>query len=137
MKTLDCKIKVRYSESGRRGLAQHSAYYNWFDMAQEALITSFDMSYKEIEDLGYIFVTLSEYCEYQCAAYYGEELTVRIKVDEVSTVRIMFSYEVIRQRDSKIIANASSNHVFVDNNFRPHSLKKVLPELYKKLESML
>ena len=137
MKTLDCTIKVRYSEAGRKGLAQHSAYYNWFDMAQDTLIQSFNMSYKDIEDLGYSFVTLSEYCEYSCAAYYGDELTVRIKVEEVSTVRVMFSYEVIREKDSKLIATASSNHVFVDNNFRPHSLKKVLPSLYKRLEAML
>lgn len=137
MKTLDCKINVRYSETGRRGLAQHSAYYNWFDMAQEALIKSFGMSYKDIEDLGYTFITLSEYCEYSCAAYYGDELIVRIKVEEVSTIRIGFSYEVIREKDSKLIATAASNHVLVDNNFRPHSLKRMLPSLFEKLEAML
>lgn len=137
MKTLDCKLKVRYSETGRRCLAQHYAYYNWLDIALDSLIQSFGMSYKTIEDLGYTFVTLSEYCEYLSAAYYGDDLTVRIRVEEISTVRIMFSYEILREKDSKLIANASTNHVFVDNNFRPHSLKKVLPSLYEKLEEML
>ena len=137
MKTMDCKITVRYCETGRRGLAQRYAYYTWFDIALEGLIKECQMSYKDIEDLGYVFVTLSESCEFKNAAYYGDELIIRIGVEEISSIKLAFSYEVIREKDSVIIARAKSSNVFVDNNSRPHSIKKLLPELHKKLETML
>ncbi len=137
MKAIDCRITVRYSETGRRGLAQHYAYYTWFDIALETLINKCEMSYKDIEEHGYVFVTLSESCEFKNAAYYGDELIVRIKVEDISTIKLAFSYEVIREKDSVLIAAAKSSSVFVDNNSRPHSLKKLMPELYKKLEQML
>ena len=137
MKTHERMITVRYSETGRRGLAQHYAYYTWFDIALEGLMNECGMCYKDIEDLGYIFVTLSESCEYKNAAYYGDELIIRVKIENLSTIKIAFSYEVVRAKDCVLIASARSSNVFVDNNSRPHSLKKLLPELYKKLEEML
>ncbi len=130
MVSVDCKIRVRYSEVGRQGFAHHAHYLNWFDVALEELIRRCGMSYKEIEDLGYFFAPLSDRCEYHHPALYNDELTVRVSVADASSIKIRFAYEVMCEKDAKLIAKGQTEHVFVDKNFRPHSLKKVVPRLY-------
>jgi acyl-CoA thioester hydrolase len=137
MKSFECKIKVRYFEVGRRGFAHHSNYFNWFDVALEELIKSCGMSYKEIEDLGYFFATLSDKCKYYHPATYGDELVVRLTVIDVSNVKVRFSYEIIREKDATLIATGESTHVFVDKSFRLHPLNKVVPKLYNVIGDMV
>ena len=38
MQSAECKIRVRYSETGKMGFAHHANYFNWFDIAQEELL---------------------------------------------------------------------------------------------------
>ncbi len=130
MVTVECKIRVRYSEVGRQGFAHHANYLNWFDIALEELLRQCGMGYKEIEDLGYFFAPLSDRCSYHHPALYSDELTVRVAVADASAVKIRFSYEITREKDAKLIAVGETEHVFVDKNFRPHSLKRIVPRLY-------
>jgi acyl-CoA thioester hydrolase len=136
MKDVECKIRVRYSEAGRQGYAHHANYLNWFDEALEALVKQCGMSYKEIEDLGYFLAPVTDTCKYFHPASYNDELTVRLTVTDISSIKVRFGYEIIREKDAKLIATGRSSHVFVDKSFRPHSLKKVIPALYSIIEDM-
>ncbi len=109
----------------------------WFDIAQEALLKDCGMTYKSIEDLGFLFVPLSSECEYKHPVFYGDKIVVRVSVTQLSVVKVSFAYEIIREKDVKTIALAKSSHVFVDSSFRPQSLKNTLPALYKKLDALL
>ena len=137
MKTVECKIRVRYSEVGRQGFAHHVNYFNWFDVALEELIRQCGMSYKDIEDLGYFLAPISDKCKYNHPADYNDELTIRLSVSDISSIKVRFSYEVFREKDAKLIAVGQSDHVFVDRRFRPHSLQRVIPSLYKLLSEMI
>ncbi len=136
MKNVECRIRVRYSEAGRQGYAHHANYFNWFDEALEALVKQCGMSYKEIEDLGYFLAPVTDKCKYYHPASYNDELTIRLTVTDISSIKVKFAYEIIREKDAKLIATGQSSHVFVDKSFRPHSLKKVIPALYAILEDM-
>lgn len=137
MKTVECRIRVRYSEAGRQGYAHHANYFNWFDEALEELVKQCGASYKEIEDLGYFLAPVTDTCKYFHPASYNDELIVRLSVADVSSIKVKFNYEIIREKDAKIIATGHSSHVFVDRNFRPHSLNRVAPSLYTNLEEMM
>jgi len=137
MKTIECSIRVRYSEVSRQGYAHHANYMNWFDIAQEELIKSCGMSYKDVEDMGFFLATIEDHCTYVHPACYNDELTIRLSVSELSSIKVNFAYEIIRKKDAKLIAMGQSNHVFVDNNFRPHSLKKVVPKLYATIAELV
>lgn len=137
MKNVECKIRVRYSEAGRQGYAHHANYFNWFDEALEALVGKCGMSYKDIEDLGYFLAPVTDQCKYIHPASYNDELTVRLTVTDISSIKVKFGYEIIREKDAKLIATGQSSHVFVDKSFRPHSIKKVIPALYVIIEEMI
>jgi len=136
MKTVECKIRVRYSEVRRQGYAHHAHYLNWFDAALEEIIRVCGSSYKEIEDLGYMLAPISDSCRYYNPAGYNDELTVRVTVADLSAVKIRFNYEIIHESDAKLVATGETEHVFVDKNFRPYSIRRVMPRLYAMLEDM-
>ena len=137
MKTVESKFRVRYSEVGRQGLAHHANYFNWFDIGLEEIIRQCGMSYREIEDLGYFLAPISDECRYFHPAYYNDLLTVRVTVADLSSVKVKFSYEIIREKDAKHIASGVTDHVFVDKNFKPYSLKRVVPRLFDMLKDMM
>ncbi len=137
MKNVECKIQVRYSEVGRQGLAHHAHYLNWFDIGLEEIVRQCGLSYKEVEDLGYFLAPISDSCQYFHPAYYHDVLTVRVSVADLSAVKVKFSYEIIREKDAKLVATGQTDHVFVDKNFKPYSLKRVVPRLYTMLEEMM
>ncbi|MGI5849596.1 MAG: acyl-CoA thioesterase [Christensenellales bacterium] len=137
MKMIECKIRVRYSEVGRQGFAHHANYFNWFDIALEELIRKCGMSYKDIEDLGYFFAPITDKCKYIHPANYNDELTVRLTVSDLSSVKVKFIYKILREKDAKLIAMGQTDHVFVDKSFRPHSLQKVMPILYGMIKEMI
>jgi acyl-CoA thioester hydrolase len=136
MKAVECRIRVRYSETGRQGYAHHAEFFNWFDEALEELVKKCGMSYKDIEDSGYFLAPVSDKCRYFHPAVYNDELTVRLFIRDIDSIKVRFSYEIIREKDSTIIAAGESSHVFVDKGFRPHSLKKAAPALFEQLEEM-
>lgn len=137
MKTVECKIRVRYSEVGRQGLAHHAHYLDWFDIGLEEIIKQCGLSYKEVEDLGYFLAPISDMCRYFHPAYYNDTLTVRVSVADMSSVKIKFSYEILREKDTRLIATGQTDHVFVDKNFKPHSIKRIVPRLYQMLKDMM
>jgi len=137
MATVECKVRVRYSEVGRQGFAHHATYFNWFDMALEELIKVCGISYKDIEDLGFLFAPVVDQCKYIHPAKYNDILTIRLMVSDISSVTVKFSYEIFRERDAVLIASGKTTHVFVDAAFRPHSIKRVVPRLYATISDMV
>lgn len=137
MKKVECILRVKYSEVGRQGLAHHSNYLNWLDIGLEEIVKQCGLSYKEVEDLGYFLAPVSDSVQYYHPAYYNDELKVRVCVADLSAIKVKFSYEILREKDAKLIATAQTGHVFVDRNFKPYSLKRVVPRLYTMLEEMM
>lgn len=137
MKTVECKIRVRYSEVGRQELAHHAHYLDWFDIGLEEIIKQCGLSYREVEDLGYFLAPISDTCRYFHPAYYNDVLTVRVSVADLSSVKVKFSYEILCEKGAKLIATGQTDHVFVDKNFKPYSIKRVVPRLYEMLKEMM
>ena len=136
MAKVECKVRVRYNEIGRQGMAHHAVYFNWFDMALEELIGLCGMSYKDIEDMGFLFAPLCDQCQYIHPAVYNDVLTVRLKVADLSSIKVKFDYEIFREKDATLVAAGKTTHVFVDARFKPHSIKKIVPRLYSALKEL-
>jgi acyl-CoA thioester hydrolase len=135
MQTVECKIKVRYSETGKMGFAHHANYFNWFDIAQEELLSQQGQSYNQIEALGYRFVPVHTSCDFKTPAYYDDCLTVRIRVKTVRGIRMSFGYEIVREKDTALIAVGESEHLLLDKNMKVAMIKTALPEIYAFLSA--
>ena len=130
----ESKITVRYQETDQMGIAHHSVYPVWFEVARTDFIKKLGYSYSEIEKMGVMLPLTQLSCQYHSASRYEDLLTVTAQVLAISPSRMTFGYQVFLPGEEKPAAEGTTSHGFVDSRtFRPMNLKKRFPELYEKL----
>src|SRR4051794_6960909 len=110
----EIQIRVRYAETDRMGLLHHANYLVYFEQARTELLRSQQLTYKDLEDQGYLLVLTHVEVRYRSPAYYDDVLTVRTIVERVTTVRIDHRYEVVRT--GVLVAEGKSTLACVDRN---------------------
>lgn len=130
------KHKVQYYETDRMGFVHHSNYIRWFEEARTDFFDKVGAPYTLTESLGLISPVLTVQCEYKKSCYFGETVLIYVTLEKVENVRFYVSYRVTSV-DGELRATGTSSHCFLNEEGKVTSLKKVQPELYKKLEDAL
>lgn len=116
MLSQDITIRVRYAETDRMGLLHHANYLVYFEQARTELLRSRGVTYKELEDQGYLLVLAKAAVRYKSPARYDDMLTLRITVSRTTPVRIEHKYEVFR--DGQLLAEGETTLACVDREGR-------------------
>lgn len=130
-------IRVRYSETDAMGIVHHSRYYPWFEVARDEFVKSVGLKYSEMEKAGLSMPLVETYAKYIDCARYDDEITVICRLTKLTYSRCVFSYEVIRDIDQKVLTRGETSHAFCNAELRPINLKKNFPEYYNKLIELL
>jgi acyl-CoA thioester hydrolase len=117
-------VRVRYAETDRMGLLHHATYFVYFEMGRTELLRKRGFSYREIEDSGHFLVIVDIGCKFKKPAYYDDLLTLRTTVTRVTHVKIVQSYQVIR--DGQLLAEGHSTLACVDREGRPQKLPEAI-----------
>lgn len=133
----ETKITVRYAETDKMGIVHHSNYYIYFEEARTEFIKNIGISYSEIEKNNIMFPLIESKCKYIQGAKYEDELIIKTWMEEFTPVKAKFKYMAIRENDQKKIAQGSTLHTFVNNDFKIINLRKKHTRLFEKLQSLL
>lgn len=125
------KIKVRYVETDQMGIVHHSNYYPWYEVARTNFFEEVVASYSDIEAAGLMLPLITSHCEYKKPARYGDEVTIKTVVTEVSKVKLRVEYKVYIEE--QLIATGYTTQAFVDSKFRVINISKKFPDIYNKL----
>jgi len=117
-------VRVRYAETDRMGLLHHANFFVYFEMGRTELLRARGLSYREVEDAGYLLVIVDLGCKYKRPARYDDLLTVKTNVARVTHVKIVHSYQV--SRDGLLLAEGHSTLACVDRDGRPQPLPELL-----------
>src|SRR5262249_52205709 len=120
----EIQIRVRYAETDRMGLLHHANYLVYFEQARTELLRGYGVSYRDLEDQGYLLVLTRAEVKYRRPARYDDLLTVRTFVERTTAVRIDHRYEVVR--DGELLAEAATTLACVDRTGRPQALPDFL-----------
>src|SRR3989440_8304707 len=124
MPTGEITIRVRYAETDRMGLLHHANYLVYFEQGRTELLRSRGLSYKDLEDQGYLLVLTKLEVRYRAPARYDDLLTLRTTVVKTTAVRIDHRYEVLR--DGGLLAEGASTLACVDRDGRVQALPDFL-----------
>ncbi len=131
------KLKVRYAETDQMGVVHHAAYYVYFEAAREDFIEGAGIRYVDMERQGVMMPLAETQCKYFEGARYGDTLIVETTLEELTPVKVVLQYDVLREGDGKLLARGKTVQPFVESsNFRITNLKKKYPEIWEKLESL-
>ena len=122
------QVRVRYAETDQMGVVYHANYLVWFEIGRVELMRAMGFPYKlmESEDDCYIVVGEAR-CRYHRPARYDELLRVRTRIAQAGNRVIKYSYQLLRDSDSTLLATGETTHVICGKNGKP----KQLPEKYR------
>lgn len=93
MYSLETKIRVRYGETDQMSFVYYGVYAQYYEVGRVELLRSLGLSYKEIEEMGYILPVVNMYINYKKPAFYDDELTIRTTIKELPSAKITFDYK--------------------------------------------
>ena len=102
----EIQIRVRYPEADRMGAVHHSRYWVYFEMGRIELLRASGISYADVEADGVFLVVAKASADFRAPAHYDDVLTLRTRVAKVGQVRIDHEYELLRESDGVVIAEA-------------------------------
>ena len=124
MQSGEISIRVRYAETDRMGLVHHANFLVYFEQGRTELLRAGGLTYKDLEDQGFLLVLTKAEVNYRSPARYDDLLIVRTSVTRMTTVRIDHRYEVLR--DKTLLADGSTTLACVDREGRVQLLPDIL-----------
>src|SRR3954467_11322570 len=108
------------------GLLHHANYLVYFEQARIELLRDTGVTYKDLEDQGFLLVLTRIEVRYKSPARYDDVLTIRTTVERTTAVRIDHRYEMCC--DGRLVAEASSTLACIGRDGRPQALPESLRE---------
>jgi acyl-CoA thioester hydrolase len=122
--TGEITIRVRYAETDRMGLLHHANYLVYFEQGRTELLRSQGLSYRDMEDQGFLLVLTKVQVRYRSPARYDELLTLRTTVQRTTLVKIEHRYELLR--DGLLVAEGETTLGCVDRQGKVQPLPAAL-----------
>lgn len=139
---MGCKMKpyersVAYYETDKMGIVHHSNYVRWFEEARIDYMNQVGIGYAEMEAAGVISPVLGVNCEYKTMARFPEVFQVEAKLKEFNGIRMKLAYTVTDKATGEVRCVGETAHCFLNDQYKPVSLKKSYPEWYQTLIELL
>ena len=125
------EITVRYAETDQMGIAHHSVYPVWFEVARTDFIKKVGMTYSDMEKAGVLLPLLEVHNIFRLPARYEDHLTVQVEISRLTPSKVEFSYIIYKEDEAKPIHTGSTLHAFVTKDMRPMDMRKHFPEIYQ------
>ena len=126
------RVRVRYAETDQMGVVYHANYFVWFEVARTDLLRDSGETYRELEAAGFSLPVIEAHCDYQQPARYDDELEVRAAGTLMSSVRVEFTYQVVRLADGVVLAHGRTVHAALDKDGRPCRLPQRVQNLFDR-----
>lgn len=133
----ETSLKVRYVETDQMGIVHHSNYYPWFEIGRGEFIKESNITYKEFEEQNILMPLAESSCKYKVPAKYDDIVIIKTWVEKLSPVKVIFSYEVVREDDGVVLATGATTHAFVNSEFKIINIKKINPDIWDKLSELI
>ena len=125
-------ILVRYAETDQMGVVHHAAYVVWLEEARTRLLADVGLPYHALEAGGLFFPVVELALRYRRPLRYGETAGIEVRLKEVKSRRVAFSYRVLRP-EGELAAVGHTVHVPQDREGRAVRLP---PKVYEKLRAL-
>ena len=113
------KIRVRYADTDQMGYMYYGKYAEFYEVGRVEMLRSLGLTYKAMEDSGIIMPVTELKCKYIRPAFYDEEITVKVIMEKMPSVRIHFRYELSNEKQELINLGETTLVFISQENKRP------------------
>jgi len=102
------RVRVRYCETDRMGVAHHGSYVAWFEEARTEWLRRRGVAYRRLEDAGILLQVVSFAANYLRPVDYDDELLIRLRVRDRGKVALTMEYQVVRADTGEVTTTGST-----------------------------
>ena len=125
--------QAMYYETDQMGVIHHSNYIRWFEESRVYFLEQIGLSYDNLESNGILIPVLGVSCEYKSSVRFHDKVIILPKVTFFNGFKMTIRYQVVDNLNHTLKAQGESNHCFVNQDFKPISIKKSYKEIYEIL----
>ena len=122
MRKHEARLRVRYAETDQMGVVYHANYLIWMEIGRVEYVRSLGINYQDLENEGYYLSVVGTNCRYLYPARYDQEIVVSTELLNANPRVIEFGYEIRLADRGKLLAEASSRHLWLSRDWRPTRL---------------
>ncbi|MHA6529583.1 acyl-CoA thioesterase [Paenibacillus sp. BAC0078] len=148
-------FRVRYQETDQMGVVYHANYLSWFETGRTEMFRELGFAYRTLESMGVLLPVTSADLQFKSPARYDDLIAVYARLTTFSALRVVYEYEIRRlaepeagkssaaaalaelsiatgleQLPGELLVTGSTSHVWLNMDWRPVRLDRVLPELF-------
>ncbi len=102
------RVRVRYCETDRMGIAHHGSYVAWFEEARTEHMRRSGTAYRQMEDDGYLLQVVDLSIRYQKPIDYDDVALVSVRLKERANAAFTLEYRVRRESDGAVTATGET-----------------------------
>ncbi|MBK7887972.1 MAG: acyl-CoA thioesterase [Bacteroidetes bacterium] len=107
-------IRVRYAETDRMNYVYYGNYASYFEVARVEALRGIGISYKKMEEEGFLLPVYEYNVKYFKPAFYDDVLLIKTCIPVMPLVRIVVNYEIYNDSSEKI-CEAHTTLVFMSS----------------------
>lgn len=131
------KRQVHYYETDQMQVVHHSNYIRYFEEARTEYFAQAGYPYDKLEEMGIVSPVLSVEAHYKSPLTYGDSFRVDLKLTDLRKVRCRFSYQIFNEKSGQLAVEGSSEHAFLNKDFKPLNIQRTFPDLYDDFLKLL
>ena len=120
------RLRVRYCETDRMGIAHHGSYIDWFEEARSEWLRDRGKTYREFEDEGVFLQVVEVAVDYRRATTFDDEIEIRTRMTERRRASFVLEYEARMVDGGALAATGRTRLACVD---RDGQLRRLPPDL--------
>jgi len=125
--------RVRFVETDVMGVVHHSNYFRWFEIGRVDYMRRAGVYLPELMADGIIFPITDVSCSYRAPARFDDEIDIETTMAELSKVKMVFTYRVVRAADGALLATGCTRNGFTDKSGR---VVRLPARYYDRLKAM-
>ncbi len=132
MITHKTNIRVTYPDTDQMGTVHHSNFAKYCEVARWELFRSIGISYKSVEEAGYMLPVIRMNFHFIKTTHYDELLNIETSLKEVKGARIWFTY-IIYDSKGELVNRAETELAFVRRStWKPCQIPEFIARVLEK-----
>ena len=117
MKPFELQVQVRYAETDAMGVAHHSRYFVWLELARIEWLRHLNLNYKAMEQQGFFIPVVQADLSYKMPVFFDDILRIVLLPSEnYRRAKFTINYEIFRDQD--LVARGFTAHAFINAQCR-------------------
>ena len=108
------EFPVRYAETDAMAVVHHASYIVYFEDARCQYMREQGREYADVEADGFRLPVTEVHVRYVSSLVYGDRARVRTWISENKSRKLTFNYEIMNDKDDRVLVSGSTQHIWTD-----------------------